>query len=197
MFILVESPRTTPCLTAYSKCIHARFLRIESYRRTLEEMVRNLRVVLTFGEATDGIHLLEGTIILPIDTDWTDGARSLPSGMEWRSYQEHEKDAGRRAHPDVPPPSRCFAHMRCAHSVIQSFAADLRAPSSSRVSCTGLEMSRMDSWQMLQLKMRSSGWRGFVGSVSAAMVIGDRDRTSWIGGTYCGKKNRFHEGGGA
>jgi hypothetical protein len=50
-------------------------------------MVRNLRVVLTFSEATDGIHLLEGMIILPIDADWTDSTRSLPSGIEWRSYR--------------------------------------------------------------------------------------------------------------
>ena len=71
---------------AYSKRIHAALLGIKSYGRTLEEMVRDLRVVLAFGEATDRVHLLERTIVLPIDADWADGARSLSSRIEWRSY---------------------------------------------------------------------------------------------------------------
>jgi hypothetical protein len=60
-------------------------------------MMRNLRVVLPFGEATNGIHLLERTIVLPINTDWADGTRSLPSGMERWSCQEHERGVRRGA----------------------------------------------------------------------------------------------------
>jgi hypothetical protein len=84
---------------AYSKRIHASILCIESNGRTLEKMVRNLRVVLTFCEATDGIHLLESMVVLPIDTNGTDGTRSLPSRMERRSCRGHERGARRSRCP--------------------------------------------------------------------------------------------------
>lgn len=86
----------TQGLSAYSKRIHAIILGVKSHRRTLEEMMRNLRVVLALGEATNGIRLLERTIVLPTDTDRTEGARSLPSRMERRSCRRHQRRAQSR-----------------------------------------------------------------------------------------------------
>jgi len=83
-------------LMTYSKRVHAALFGIESYGWTLEEMMRNFGVVLAFGEATDGIHLLERTVVLPIDTDRTDGARSLSSRMERRSCRRHEERPWKR-----------------------------------------------------------------------------------------------------
>jgi hypothetical protein len=117
----------TRCLTAYSKRIHTTVLGIKSYGRTLEEMMRNLRVVLAFGEATDGIHLLERTIVLPVDTDWTDGARSLPSGMERWSCRGHERGARRRARPSRTSTLEVFrTYEMCAfcHPKFRGWLAD-------------------------------------------------------------------------
>jgi hypothetical protein len=40
----------------------------------------------------------------------------------------------------------------------------------------------MDSWQMLQLKMRSSGWRGFGRSVSVAIIVSWWSQSNKFGG---------------